>query len=264
MCCFLFLSIFLIVSYLSIRKNKRDKNKLEDKLTTQVCSFVNSLYQNYNVEPGGLDFREYIETWISSQSQNNAPHIALMTYILVNYPQYFNQYKDLSEAQRKYQVSAISVSFIHSGKQLSLHYPTTQESFWIFVLNFCAMFGSVAGCSAGLLNLVSGMGASVGGGALPFLGGLVFVVAVGMGIYGGLRGLLSNRESHAMSHFEKDLKSINCKLNQQVHLGAGRELQEVVVTAQSASGSLFASPSLKPHDGVIQPATNGINTLSTI
>jgi hypothetical protein len=208
-CGLIFFIVAGVTCYISHKKFKDEEKTLKRKLYTNLLLFINNLYVAASKE--NRTFEDYINDWASDD---------LLQVNLVNFIKNNNfRYAYLSPAEKTAWLDRHIDPFIQS---LDIK-PPVREVLHTGFVSFMGVFGSVAGCSAGMMGVFAGLGAITGFGAFPLLAAVVLILAVGLGIYGARQAINVSIEHHAKKNLYKNFKSFNKNIGDELGISPTKE-----------------------------------------
>jgi len=175
----LFFAVSIPIVYFSYQEMKINENQFQkqleknkQKLLLDIANYRQSIYKSYLIQKLDIDFNSYFEDIVIkdfndiAKKGKNTPLYQILYLLheqknnLINYEVLFEQIS-LTEPTKPLPWYEISIS-----------------SFLAFV----GTFGSIAGCSAGVSGLLTGMGILSSLAAFPILGWSIIGAAVFVGI----------------------------------------------------------------------------------
>jgi hypothetical protein len=188
-CGVLFLAVSIPVFYILYKKSKQEQMKLNEKLNLTFSTFLNIMDSNSN-EYGPL-------------------HIKLIHFLKKRHPILFDNIHLTKEEKQKI-LKDIRKNYI-SCNDIDNYIPPLPASDLrnTAFLSFVAVFGSIAGCIAGLMGVFVIIGVISGFGAVPLLAAFVLATAIGFGIFAAVQNTQSERENHRKIQIHKHFKKFN-------------------------------------------------------
>jgi hypothetical protein len=247
-CCLIFLAVSIPVFYLSYKKISLEEKQLNNKVNLKLMTFIDNHYQNYlnTAYQDNQRFPDYLNSWGLSDPQTMQDN--LLAHINNSDVGFFSNYHNFSTTEKKKKLAAFIHAHIASIKNIPS--PTFNELASTAFLNFVGVFGSIAGCSAGVMGVISGLGIISGFGAIPLVGAAVLMIAIGLGIYSGIYATQSMIEKNKKTKMYKDFKRFNnqFEINELSNVeksgadsGARKHLTESAVYHSVSSGALFTT-----------------------
>ena len=253
-CCIVFLAVSIPVFYFAYKKSKEETKQLDEKLTTHLFNFIDTLHKAYLAnKTEDESFTDYLNRWLileNEKENKNHLQIMLILFIKKNSPSLLNQYHRLPPETKKENLSQLIQNFIGIiDLNGILTKPAKKELLKVAFLNFVGVFGAVAGCSAGLMGVFIAFGITLGFGANPLLGLGILVLALGLASYSAVIATQGNIEKGKKTQIYKNLKSYNHELTHQDLVE-----REYRCTTQFLEKELKVSPSSREEvSGKIKP-----------
>jgi ABC-type multidrug transport system fused ATPase/permease subunit len=200
----LFVLIGLSIAYFSYQQMQQDKKVLhsqllknEEKFTNALEIYINQLKMNYAIFGNKTDFNQYLD-----KLKENPKHTSLQQ-VLLNY-------------QIALQQNLPPKEFILQN--LKNQYATQQAPYSQALIpaffSFVGTFGSIAGCSAGVSGLLTGVGLFSSFTAFPLLGGIIISVAIGTGLYLAIDSFIDAQDIWVKNKINQEIKNTSKQLGQ--------------------------------------------------
>ncbi|WP_133137665.1 hypothetical protein [Legionella rowbothamii] len=214
----LFLTTCAAVFYLSYQQSQEEQQKLqmllkknEQKLMEFINEYIKTIDKKYQLTDKTMSFESYLLLQLNQQlldrdNDKQSPlHQSLIIIKIMIERQLFKEKSILSLIEKEF-VNPSSVPFSKAGTPM----------FFAFV----GTFGSIAGCSAGLSGLFSGLGLFSSFAAFPLLGWGVLAMATSMGIFAANNAFIESQENYKNEVLNQTIKTMYQHLKNQVYLWA--------------------------------------------
>lgn len=213
----LFFAISIPVFYFSYQEMKKNDlqfeeqlQKNQEKLVIDINNYLNSIYENFCNQKGEDDFIYYLKKIIAQDLQEiartdiNSPlyQILLLIKKQNEEQQFIFTDKKLLFAEIAGQTSRQSIPY---SKLLA---PS--------LFGFVGTFGSIAGCSAGISGLLTGMGVFTSFAVFPLLGWSIIGIAVICGAIMAYHATTGVKEEFQINELNQLTKKMHQQLNQAV------------------------------------------------
>ena len=223
-CTCLFISIALGVFYLIYQKNKVEELKLDNKSLIYITEFIESFCLSYSKDNdiNNEKLTAFLEV-CAIQNEEFLLQIYLLKFIKKSNPSFLINYatRDQNENReilkkiiKEFNAFPILDKWIISPPMITLAGG--------FFLTSTAVFGSVAGTSAGIMGLFISLGFIGGFGSLPVLGGAVILVGALAAAYVAVqttRGMIEKNQKlqvyKSFKHFNHTFSAENLENNLQ-------------------------------------------------
>ncbi|ARH01126.1 hypothetical protein [Legionella micdadei] len=221
-CCGLFLLVGLRVFYLSYKKSKAEEAQLNDKLHKNLSGFIDRLYNCYLEEDTSLNFPDYLNSSNLDReetSNRTSIQVQFIEFVRGNSAKFLLNYHHHSPIKKNEKLKKIIKAFINSSdfNERVKALPMSELLDGAF-LNFVGVFGAVAGCSAGVIGVFSGLGLMISLSAIPFVGAAVLAAALFLGICGAVISVHANIEKNRKIQIYKNFKGINHNFDLEMNL----------------------------------------------
>ncbi|WP_131762436.1 hypothetical protein [Legionella jamestowniensis] len=203
----LFLLISIPIFYVSYQKSQEEEKKINDKFLGLLEELTGrtkkAIEKGYLVaSEADKELRElHALSFRGKQEEFVIAYFKALAAINNNI-----YHPDLERNKRITLTINTFISFIKIKSKQSM--PLGTLAYQAF-LGFVGAFGSVAGCSAGLMGLLGGLGIISGFSAVPVLGIAVLILAVGCGIYSALTAVDALLEKNSKKELCKKIKTLN-------------------------------------------------------
>ncbi|ASQ46566.1 hypothetical protein [Legionella clemsonensis] len=198
-CSVLFLLISIPIFYFSYQKFEEEEKKLNDKLS----GLIDELTVNTKKI---VEESEQIISYDCGEKQEKVIKVYFARLISIT------NNSQLSKKERNEEIIRTIHHFVHSTIIKSQQSITLGSLIYQGFLGFVGAFGSVAGCSAGLMGMLAGLGIISGFSAVPVLGIMILILAVGCGVYSAFTAADSFREKVSKKDLCKKIKILNSSL----------------------------------------------------
>lgn len=207
-CCLLFLSVSIPVFYISYNTNKALNEKLQRKFSLNLINFLDAFHQHYLQQNSQKSFLDCLMDWASQQGEDKTIQIKFIHFIQAN--GLLNNFDGLTLNQQKACLNTIVTTYFNSRSFVNnVPIPPTSDLAKTFFLGFVGAFGSIAGCSAGMMGLLVTIGLTTGFAAIPILGAAVLCISIGSGLISGFFAVQKEIENKAISQVYKNFKRFN-------------------------------------------------------
>ena len=214
----LFLTVSTAVFYLSYEQSLEEQQKLqvllkknEQKLMEFINEYIKAMDKKYQLTDKKMSFESYLLLQLNrqildrSEDKQSPLHQSLIIIKIMIERQLFNEKSILSLIEEEF-IKSFSVPFSKVGSSM----------FFAFV----GTFGSIAGCSAGLSGLFSGLGLFSSFAAFPALGWGVLAIAASMGIFAANNAFIESQKTYKNEVLNQTIKTLYQHLKNQVYLWA--------------------------------------------
>lgn len=197
-CGFLFLAVSIPVFYISYKRANAVELKLDQKIHLIFSGFLNSIEEFDKIFPNNGENCPKIRLQLQFIQFLKLKNSILLTNI------------NLHEASKQELLASLINDFIKQPnikKDLS-SLPISHLSDTAF-MSFVGVFGSIAGCSAGLMGVFVTLGIISGFGALPILAAVVLSAATGLGVFAAVHNTKTEIEQNRKIQIYKSFKKFN-------------------------------------------------------
>jgi hypothetical protein len=214
----LFLTVCAAVFYLSYEHAQEEQQKLqillqknEQKLIEFINEYIKTMDKQYQLTDKKISFESYLLLQLNQQlsdrdnNKQSPLHQSLIIIKIMSEQQLFKEKSILSLIEKEF-VNPVSIPF---SKAIT-------PMFFAFV----GTFGSIAGCSAGLSGLFSGLGLFSSFAAFPLLGWGVLAIAASMGIFAADNAFIDAQKNYKHEVLNQTVKTMYQHLKNQVYLWA--------------------------------------------
>lgn len=188
----LFLAVTLSIGVFSYRQMKQDEHELQQTITKNENKLLGLIDQYLKtMQPQRNEFQSLRESWQELEQKNETE--PLLASLLILCKKHYYEI-NLDRAQQ----AVNEFKSLREREKLPLTKPLIASFF-----GFVGTFGAIAGCSAGLSGMLTGVGALTTLAAFPLIGWGVIGVAFGLGIYaaiGSFGDTLTNERQHHLNH----------------------------------------------------------------
>ncbi|CEK10071.1 hypothetical protein [Legionella hackeliae] len=244
-------SLFLIVSvpifYFSYQNYKNEENKLNNKFITRC----NELYFNINQTVKNLNLSA------NPSAQKNTPislcdfgieqekYHDFKAYLTILIMQ--NNYEQLLENEKNTVVANIVNHLVTTATMKCQNSITSSTLIYSAFLGFVGAFGTIAGCSAGFMGLLAGLGIVSGFSAAPVLGIMILILAVGCGIYSAFTSVDSIQEKISKKAVCKQINAFNSFLMTYQNLKENEGVKSPHMEMENTSVSWTSTPRISTY-----------------
>ena len=213
----LFLAITLSIFYFSYEEMRNNALRLEEqlqknqkKLWADINNYINSIYENFLNQAEDHDFISYFKKMIHQDLQEiartdiNSPLYQVLLII-----------KQQAEEQQFITASDRETLFAEIAQQTPQSIPYT-KLLAPTLGGFVGTFGTIAGCSAGVSGLLSGVGLFTSFAAFPLLGWSIIGIATIFGAIMAYNAAIGAQEDFQNGALNQLTKKIHQQLNQAV------------------------------------------------
>ena len=211
----LFMAIGSAIFYLSYQKAQEEQQhsqallqKNEKKLMEFINEYINIIYKNYQLSVKTMPFKTYLSLQLNqhllatAKDEKQTPLHQALTIIKIMIEQ--------QSIKKKLILPMIEQKII---QQYSV--PSSNVIVPIFHA-FVGTFGSIAGCSAGVSGLLTGLGLFSSFAAFPIIGWGILGFAIAMGIFAANNACIEARESYKNNLLNQTVKTMYQQLKEQV------------------------------------------------
>ncbi|MBA2657220.1 MAG: hypothetical protein H0U70_09625 [Tatlockia sp.] len=192
-------SVFLIAYF----KNQADETELNKKVLLNTSEFIDNLCI---LKKSGIDCTELLKS-------DSLPY-DLFCFIENNYPSFLPKYLSISEDKNSKIISTIlNEYYLSSDLDKKIKPVSTPELIKVFFINSAAIFGTIAGSSAGLMGIAMGLGFLSGFGAIPAVGVGIIILATIAAVAVASQAIEATIKTNQKTQLYKGLKQSNRSLN---------------------------------------------------
>ena len=212
----LFLTTCATVFYLSYQQSQKEQQRFqallqknEQKLMEFINEYIHVMDKKYQLTDKTIAFESYLLLQLNQQLLDSANdkaqeplHQSLTVIKIMIERRLFKEKSILPLIEREL--------FNSSAVPLSKASPP-------MFFAFAGTFGSIAGCSAGMSGLLTGLGLFSSFAAFPILGWGVLAVATSMGIWAANNALIESQENYKNEGLNQTVKTMYQQLKSQVY-----------------------------------------------
>lgn len=201
----LFSAVALAIFYFSYQEMKNNEqqiqeqfNKNEQKLVGDINAYIQSLHNCY-LNTNAIDFNDYFKCRLhrdlEEAQDSNSPLYQILTLI--------NEQSDAPRSKLIVEQVAKAVAYQRA--------PVSKVLIPAF-FSFVGTFGSIAGCSAGLSGLLTGIGLFSSFAAVPLLGWAIIGAATVCGLFTAINSAVAAGEAFKMTQLNQLYKRMHKQL----------------------------------------------------
>lgn len=215
LCSILFFTISLPVFWISFQNTKKRNKQLMNKLFLVMESILRRLQENYlerkknNSRIGLSDFIIYLNLLEKFYEKNNNEFSLRLIQLLQDQVALTgnNQFQ-LNKKTIKNLVQVLVEKI--PGEDLP-----AKQFVSTFFLAFAGVFGSIAGCSSGIMGLLASLGVVSGFHAMPLIGIGILIFAVVIGLAMAIKSVHAEAEAMKKKAILKNIKAFDQEIHQQ-------------------------------------------------
>lgn len=200
-CSLLFLLICLPVFYFSYRQEKQQKEQSEAKFVKASQELVDNLYAVFMLR-GDCNYVKFVREWLRKKDEFPKQLVPFLSILLL-------KMNDAGAKIPDEQMIQLAAKHYLAAIQARLPAPPAKKLAQTAFLSFVGTFGSIAGCSAGMMGVVSSLGIMTGFGAIPLLAAVILGTAIICGIYAATQAMASETAEWKKTQIRQQLKSFN-------------------------------------------------------
>lgn len=257
----LFMTLSVAIFYLSYQKTQEEQQhsqallqKNEQKLIEFINEYINMIYKNYQLSSKTMPFKTYLSLQLNqlllaiAKDEKKAPLHQALTIIKIRIDQQLVNEKSILPMIEKKIIQQYSV-------------PSSNVIVPIFYA-FVGTFGSIAGCSAGISGLLTGLGLFSSFAAFPIIGWGILGFAFSMGIFAANNAYIEAQETYKNNLLNQTVKTMYQQLKNQVFILSFPLLQNTSNLLTNKSPRNF--PSLFPNEDKPGKKAIGISKCKTL
>ncbi|KTD45564.1 hypothetical protein Lrub_2361 [Legionella rubrilucens] len=200
-CALLFLIIGLPVFYFSYRQEKQQQEQLEAKFVKGIEELVDTLYAAF-ILSGDSDYVKFVQRW--PRKKNGFPKLLEPFLSML-----ISKMNDSGTKVPDQHVIRLAAKHYFAAIETMLPAPPAKKLAQTAFLSFVGTFGSIAGCSAGMMGVISSLGIMAGFGAVPLLAAIILSTSIICGIYAATHAMASETVGWKKTQVRQQLKSFN-------------------------------------------------------
>ncbi|QRN04643.1 hypothetical protein GH742_12610 [Legionella sp. MW5194] len=200
-CSLLFLIIGLPVFYISYQQEKQQQEQLEAKFVKAIQELVDNLYAAFLLN-GHSDYVKFVQGWLRKRTDFPKRLEPLLLIMLSKMNKSGTKIPDQ-------QMIRFAAKHYFAAIEMTLPAPPAKKLAQTAFLSFVGTFGSIAGCSAGMMGVISSLGIMAGFGTVPLLAAVILSTSIICGIYVATHAIASETAGWKKSQVRQLLKSFN-------------------------------------------------------
>lgn len=211
-CCFLFLAVSIATFYISYKKFKQDSLLLKEQLYPCMFLFLDNLYQQFLKLPpkNGFTFKDFLQEWTLGKKYTHPLPVKFIQTLMTSSPSFVQAYGRLTLMEKELVGQKNIEKFIqHPEVEKMIPAPPLKDRLHHGFISSMGVFGSIIGCSAGVMGILTGLGIMSGFAAIPFLGPLIILAGIGLGTYVAVQSVKIANEKHVKTEICKCFNAYN-------------------------------------------------------
>lgn len=218
----LFFAISIPIFYFSYTEEQKNElsllkqlNRNQKKLHARVEDYLQCIYTQYIQESNPQSFYDYFNRIIDKDLQEIAKiNNDSSLYLLLNL---LRQHHELLQNSTPLNVR---IKFVNTADTITKNIPQKSIPFSNLIIpaffGFVGTFGSVAGCSAGIAGLLTGLGIFTSFAAFPILGWSILGAAVIFGVIVAIDAAEKKQEQYQTKELNDEMKKMHHQLNKAI------------------------------------------------
>jgi hypothetical protein len=241
-CSVLFLLVSAATFYISYRRSEGEERKLKLKLYENLIDFLDELHRE--AVECNQDFITFLNHWKVNNGDKYPFQRNFINFIQKKEASFLENYEDYGKEKKQAWLDKHLKSLISTYSTQITPLPF-QERGSVGFLSFMGVFGSITGCSAGMMGVCVGLGLISGFSAIPIIGLSIVGVGLMIGLYAAQQAMISSTEKNAKRQIYRNFKECNHELNKQEldKLAEARSQGPLSSHTRDASRFTLASPS---------------------